>query len=184
MCGQSRFSRVQLCATPWTVACRAPLPMGFLRQEYWNGLLCPPPGDHLEPGIETTCYSCNGPASKSGCILRSGVRAATSDMEETLCSPHQGVGFPRVSSLNLERSLPAQSVSVVEETLLGDGPGQGDGGRPQRVTGRPTPKASTFLRLAPNSSSLRAGVSMTPPAPTPSPECTLLKGWALLLWLQ
>ena len=25
-------------ATPWTVACPAPLSMGFLRQEYWSGL--------------------------------------------------------------------------------------------------------------------------------------------------
>ena len=24
--------------TPWTVACQAPLSMGFSRQEYWNGL--------------------------------------------------------------------------------------------------------------------------------------------------
>ena len=24
--------------TPWTVACQAPLSMGFLRQEYWSGL--------------------------------------------------------------------------------------------------------------------------------------------------
>ena len=29
----SRFSRVQLFATPWTVACQAPLSMGFSRQE-------------------------------------------------------------------------------------------------------------------------------------------------------
>ena len=34
----SRFSRVQLCATPWTAACQAPLSMGFSRQEYWSGL--------------------------------------------------------------------------------------------------------------------------------------------------
>ena len=27
--------------------------MGFSRQEYWNGLSCPPPGDLLNPGIET-----------------------------------------------------------------------------------------------------------------------------------
>ena len=27
-------------ATPWTVACQAPLSMGFSRQEYWSGLLC------------------------------------------------------------------------------------------------------------------------------------------------
>ena len=30
------FSRVLLFATPWTVACQAPLLMGFSRQEYWS----------------------------------------------------------------------------------------------------------------------------------------------------
>ena len=39
-------------ATPWTVACLAPLSMGFSRQEYWSGLSFPSPGDHLDPGIE------------------------------------------------------------------------------------------------------------------------------------
>ena len=48
----SRFSHVQLCATPWAVARQAPLSMGFARQEYWRGLPCPPPGDLPEPGIE------------------------------------------------------------------------------------------------------------------------------------
>ena len=48
----SHFSRVQLFATPWTVAYQAPLPMGFSRQEYWRGLPCPPPGDLPDPGIE------------------------------------------------------------------------------------------------------------------------------------
>ena len=38
--------------TPWTVACKAPLSMGFSRQEYWRGLPCPPPGDLPNPGIE------------------------------------------------------------------------------------------------------------------------------------
>ena len=37
------FSRVQLFATPWTVACQASLSMGFSRQEHWSGLTCPPP---------------------------------------------------------------------------------------------------------------------------------------------
>ena len=31
---------------------QAPLSMGFSRQEYWSGLLCPPPGDLPDPGIE------------------------------------------------------------------------------------------------------------------------------------
>ena len=26
------------CPTPWTIACQAPLSMGFSRQEYWSGL--------------------------------------------------------------------------------------------------------------------------------------------------
>ena len=37
---------------PWTVACQAPLSMGFSRQEYWNGLPFLAPGDLPNPGIE------------------------------------------------------------------------------------------------------------------------------------
>ena len=50
----SYFSHVWLFATLWTVACQAPLSLGFSRQEYWSGLPCPPPGDLPEPGIEPT----------------------------------------------------------------------------------------------------------------------------------
>ena len=38
--------------TPWTVALQAPLSMEFSRQENWNGLTFPPPGDLPDPGIE------------------------------------------------------------------------------------------------------------------------------------
>ena len=34
---------VSALATPWTVACQAPLSMGFSRQEYWSGLPFPSP---------------------------------------------------------------------------------------------------------------------------------------------
>ena len=37
----SHFSRVRLCATPWTAAYQAPPSMGFSRQEYWSGLPLP-----------------------------------------------------------------------------------------------------------------------------------------------
>ena len=37
------LSCVQLLATPWPIAYRAPLSMGFSRQEYWNGLPFPSP---------------------------------------------------------------------------------------------------------------------------------------------
>ena len=39
--------------TPWTAAHQPPLFMGFFRQEYWNGLSCPPPGDLPQTVIET-----------------------------------------------------------------------------------------------------------------------------------
>ena len=42
-CMLNPFSCVRLFATLWTVACQAPLSMGFSRQEYWSGLPCPSP---------------------------------------------------------------------------------------------------------------------------------------------
>ena len=52
VCMLSRFNSVQLFATLWTVACQAPLYMGFSWQEYWTGLPCPPPGNLPDSGIE------------------------------------------------------------------------------------------------------------------------------------
>ena len=48
----SQFSHVQLFVYLWTVACQAPLSMGFSRQEYWSGLTFPSPGDLPNPEIE------------------------------------------------------------------------------------------------------------------------------------
>ena len=48
----NHFSCVWLSVTLWTVAHWAPLSMGFSRQQYWCGLLCPPPGDLLSPQIK------------------------------------------------------------------------------------------------------------------------------------
>ena len=61
-CMLSRFSRVGLFATPWTVCpcpfwgpdvLQAPLPMGFSRQKYWSGLPFPSLGDLSNPVIES-----------------------------------------------------------------------------------------------------------------------------------
>ena len=38
--------------TPWTVACQAPLFLGFSRQEYWSGLPFSLPGDLPDSGTE------------------------------------------------------------------------------------------------------------------------------------
>ena len=45
------FSHVQLCVIPWTVACQAPLSVGFSRQKHCSGLSFPSP-DLPNPGIE------------------------------------------------------------------------------------------------------------------------------------
>ena len=46
--------------TPWTAAHQAPLSVGFSRQEYWNGLPSPSPGDLPEPGIKPTSLALAG----------------------------------------------------------------------------------------------------------------------------
>ena len=56
------FSCIRLFVTPQTVACQAPLPMEFSRQEYWSrgekgywsGWPFPTPGDLPDPGVEPT----------------------------------------------------------------------------------------------------------------------------------
>ena len=40
------------CMIPETVACQAPLSMGFSRQGHWSGLTFPPPGDLPSSGIK------------------------------------------------------------------------------------------------------------------------------------
>ena len=66
-CMLSHFSPVQLYAIRWTTACQAPLSMGFFRQEYWGGFLCPPLGDLPNPGIEPT--SLTSPALAGGFFI-------------------------------------------------------------------------------------------------------------------
>ena len=50
-------------ARPWTVAHQAPLSLGFPRQEYWNGLPFPSPGDLPNPGTGPGLLHCRSPAS-------------------------------------------------------------------------------------------------------------------------
>ena len=57
ICAVLRHSAVsRLFATPWTVACQAPLS----RQEYWRGLPFPPPGEGSSQPRDSTCVSCIG----------------------------------------------------------------------------------------------------------------------------
>ena len=78
-CMLSHFSCVQLFVTPWTVACLAPLFLGFFRQEYGSGLPCPLL-DLPDPGIEpSSLYS---PALAAAAAVAKSLQSCP-----TLCDP-------------------------------------------------------------------------------------------------
>ena len=52
------LSHGKLFLTLWTVACQAPLSLGFSKQEYLSGLPFPLPGDLPHPGIEPMVLHC------------------------------------------------------------------------------------------------------------------------------
>ena len=81
VCVLSCFSHVWLLVTPWTVAHQAPLSMELSRQEYWSGLMFPPPGDLPNPAIE--------PASLMSPELAGGffTSSATWEVLSLLCLP-------------------------------------------------------------------------------------------------
>ena len=49
----SHFSRVRLCATPWTAAHQASPFLGFSRQEHWSGLPFPSPMHELKVKVKS-----------------------------------------------------------------------------------------------------------------------------------
>ena len=68
-CTLGRFSHVQFFETLWTVACQAPLSVGFSRYEYYSGLPCASPGDLPNPGLEPR--SPMSPALAGGFVIPS-----------------------------------------------------------------------------------------------------------------
>ena len=81
---------------PCTVACQAPLSMGFPRQRYWGGLPFPPPGNFWtqgsNPGLLCLLHwqadslllsHLGSPACKSACMLS---RFSCVQLFVTLCS--------------------------------------------------------------------------------------------------
>ena len=68
-----------------TVACQAPLSVGFSRQEYWSGLLFPSPGDIPNPGIKPRTST-----SQADSLLSEPpgkVKVKVTQLHLTLCDP-------------------------------------------------------------------------------------------------
>ena len=91
----------RLCVTLWTVACQAPLSMGFSRQEYWSGVPCPPPGDLPDPRIKPT-----SPALQAGSLPLSYQGSPQNDnthhnQTQNLNYPLLGVAFLTFCPTNL-----------------------------------------------------------------------------------
>ena len=113
VCLLSHFSRVQLYATLRTVACQAPLCVGFSRQGYLSGLPCPPPGESSQPrdGTHVSYISCI-----SRQVLFKGFLCGSAGKESTCNSgdlgsipglgrsPGEGKGFP-LQYYGLETSM-------------------------------------------------------------------------------
>ena len=78
MCTKSLQSCPTLRLTLWTVACQAPLSVGFFRQEYWSGLPRPPPGALPTPGMEPKSLSHMSPALAGGFFTTSATWEAPS----------------------------------------------------------------------------------------------------------
>ena len=83
-CAQS-LSRVQLFVTLWTVACQAPLSLGFSRQEYWSGLPFSPPGDLPNPGMEPERFASPALQTDSLPLSHRGSPSSTYPISSYLC---------------------------------------------------------------------------------------------------
>ena len=121
------LSQVWLCAIPWTVALQAPLSMGFSRQEYWRGLLFPPPGDLSDPGIEPASLAAPALASRFFTAEPSGKPFAHHSNKQFfnsswtsynvtqlwLCLPRDCVGWLSPKTLHSSQAHPKPRLALV-----------------------------------------------------------------------
>ena len=73
--------------TPLTVACQAPLSMGFSRQEYWSGLPFPSPRDLPNPGIEPGSSAQQADSLPAELQGKTQVKVKVTQSYLTLCDP-------------------------------------------------------------------------------------------------
>ena len=94
-CMLSHLTCIRLFVSLWTIACQAPLSMGFSKQEYWSGLPWPPPRFLCNPGI--------GPTALSSPTLAGGF-FTTSATWEDLSSSYSPSKYHRLVSVDATRT--------------------------------------------------------------------------------
>ena len=114
-CVLSWFSCVQLFGTLWTVTHQAPLSTGFSRQEYWSGLLCPPPGDLPTQGPNPSLLCLLHWQVGSLALVPSGKPIKTVAAVKTQSSPE--LNFFNV--YHIQPFCNAQDVKSVSSSLIG-----------------------------------------------------------------
>ena len=93
------LSRVQLLATPGTVAYQAPLSMGFSRQEYWSGLPFPSPLNGHE--FEQTPGDGEGQGSLAFNLSLIWSPAAFKLVYVLFAGPHHSLSLPLLSGTTI-----------------------------------------------------------------------------------
>ena len=96
-------------ATPWTVACQAPLSMGFSRQEYWSGL--PFPSSRYLPDLGIEPGSVMSPELAGGFFTTSTTRKALCSACSTVIRNWCFLGRTTVNSQTSTFSCPANCAS-------------------------------------------------------------------------
>ena len=105
------LSCVQLFATLWTIACRAPpLTMGFPEQEYRRGLPFPSPGNLLDPAIKLT--SLVSPALQETVFT-----VFTSDSKNSICNAGDLGSIPRLGRFPGEGNGYSLQYSCLENSM-------------------------------------------------------------------
>ena len=105
------FSHVRLFVTLWTVAHKAPLSVGFSRQEHSSWLLCTPPGDLPDLGIKSRCPTFQ--------IQVSYIAGSCSVMSNSL-QPHGPYSPWNSPGQNTARDLPNPGIKPRSPTLQVD----------------------------------------------------------------
>ena len=80
--------------------------MGFLRQDYWSGLPCPPPGDLPDPGMEA--------ASLTSLTLASGFFTTSATWEAAPMTRHSILLHAPILGSNPSSAIYLRGVTLVK----------------------------------------------------------------------